>query len=115
MSGAESGTFRVEEFRVPVLKAAVQLPAGPLVAASAASVGLQLSYLSGGGAGGQRVKVRALTQPHGVSFDGYEGVNFANGDVREGRTDSSGGGGGTDAASGDEGDDVVEAPTRAEA
>jgi uncharacterized protein YfaS (alpha-2-macroglobulin family) len=115
VSGAESGTFRVEEFRVPVLKAAVQLPAGPLVAASAASVGLQLSYLSGGGAGGQRVKVRALTQPHGVSFDGYEGVNFANGDVREGRMDSSGDGGGTDAASGDEGDDVVEAPTRAEA
>jgi hypothetical protein len=85
--GLSSGSFRVEEFRVPVLKATVHLPPGPVVGASATDVGLQLSYLSGGGAGGQRVKLRALTQPKAVNFPGYDGVLFANGGVREGRTD----------------------------
>ena len=91
VNGLDSGSFRVEEFRVPVLKATVQMPAQPLVNADAAEVSLQLTYLSGGGAGGTRVKLRAVTQPHAVTFDEHEGVSFASGDVREGRMDRASG------------------------
>ncbi|MBI1397903.1 MAG: alpha-2-macroglobulin [Betaproteobacteria bacterium] len=82
-----SGSFRVQAFRVPVLKAQVQMPAQPLVGVDAVDVGVQLAYLSGGGAGGQNVKLRAITEPATVTFPDHEGVVFANGDVREGRRD----------------------------
>ncbi|MFO1319809.1 MAG: MG2 domain-containing protein [Burkholderiales bacterium] len=83
----DSGAFRVEEFRVPALKASVQLPATPPVGATALEAGVQLSYLSGGGASGQRVRVRAVTQPASAAFPDFEGVNFSNGDVKEGRVE----------------------------
>ena len=87
--GIVSGSFRVEEFRVPVLRALVQAPAQPLVNAREADVGLQLSYLSGGGAGYQRVKLRSVLQPKAVSFPDYDGVSFANGDVKEGKVEDA--------------------------
>lgn len=87
--GVVSGTFRVEEFRVPVLRATVHAPAQPLVDAREATVGLQLAYLSGGGAGYQRVKLRAVLQPKSVSFADHDGVVFANGDVKEGRVEDA--------------------------
>lgn len=90
VEGAESGRFRVEEFRVPVLKARVSGPAEPPVNATAVDLGVQLTYLSGGGAGYQRVKVRAALQPAAVSFPGHEGVVFANGGVAEGRSEDGG-------------------------
>ncbi len=80
-----SGSFRVEEFRVPVMKASVQPLATPLVNARSAQLDVQLHYLSGGGAGGAEVKVRALVQPKTLSFPDYEGFVFANGTVAEGR------------------------------
>lgn len=83
VTGRRGGSFRVEAFRLPVLRADVQLPAAPQVAATSVDVGVQLSYLSGGGASGQRVRLRAMTQPKAVSFEAYEGFAFANGDVRE--------------------------------
>lgn len=85
--GVTSGSFRVEEFRVPVLRATVQAPAQPLVNAREATVGLQLAYLSGGGAGYQRIKLRSVLQPKSVSFPDHDGVVFANGDVKEGRVE----------------------------
>lgn len=87
--GVTSGSFRVEEFRVPVLRATVQSSAQPLIDARAATVGLQLSYLSGGGAGYQRVKLRSVLQTKAVSFAEHDGVVFANGDVKEGRVDDT--------------------------
>jgi hypothetical protein len=90
VEGRDSGSFRVEEFRVPAMKATVQLPATPQVRVRAIDASVQLAYLSGGGAGGHRVKLRALTQPKSVSFAGHDGVRFANGDVKEGRTTDSG-------------------------
>lgn len=80
-----SGSFRVEEFRVPVMKAIVQPLATPLINARSAPLDVQLNYLSGGGAGGAEVKVRALVQPKTLSFPDYEGFVFANGTVAEGR------------------------------
>ncbi|MBX9630342.1 MAG: alpha-2-macroglobulin [Burkholderiales bacterium] len=87
--GVTSGSFRVEEFRVPVLRATVQPPALPLINAREATVGLQLAYLSGGGAGYQRVKLRSVLQPKSVAFADYDGVVFANGDVKPGRVEET--------------------------
>ena len=83
VTGQRGGSFRVEAFRLPALRADIQLPAAPLVDAQALDVGVQLSYLSGGGAGGQKVRLRALTQPRQVLFEDFDGYVFANGDVRE--------------------------------
>jgi hypothetical protein len=77
--------FRVEEFRVPLMKAAIQGPTEPLVAATEAPVDLSVNYLAGGPAGDLPVTVRhqmvakSLTLP-----DDYESYVFANGPAREG-------------------------------
>ncbi len=81
--GWESGSFRVEEFRVPLMKALLQPPKDPLVNARQAYVDLLVTYLSGGGAGDAEVKLRSQAQPRYVHFDDYEDFTFANGGVRE--------------------------------
>jgi alpha-2-macroglobulin len=87
------GQFRVEAFRLPTMRATLKTPAQPLIAASEASVDVQLSYLSGGPAGGLPVRLRTAMEPRSVSFPRYDGFVFANGDVAEGvistRADSS--------------------------
>ena len=57
----------------------------PLVNPGDVQVDLQVSYLSGGGAGGLPVKLRTQVEPKSVAFDDFEGYNFAAGDVTEGR------------------------------
>ncbi len=79
-----SGTFRVEEFRVPLLRASIDPPAKPLVNADSVEVGIQVSFLAGGGASFLPVKLRSVVQPRGVSFPGFEEFSFANGAVKEG-------------------------------
>ena len=46
-----SGTFRVEEFRVPLLKGIIQPPTEPLINAKELTLDLSVHYLAGGGAG----------------------------------------------------------------
>ncbi len=46
-----SGTFRVEEFRIPLLKGIIQPPAEPLINAKDLTLDLSVHYLAGGGAG----------------------------------------------------------------
>src|SRR5262249_32622003 len=79
-----SGTFRVEEFRVPLMRASIDARAKPLVNADSVDVGLQVSYLAGGGASFLPVKLRSVVQPRSVSFPGFEDFSFANGAVKEG-------------------------------
>jgi uncharacterized protein YfaS (alpha-2-macroglobulin family) len=79
-----SGTFRVEEFRVPLMKAAVQGPRDPLVNAREADVDLSVSYLSGGGAGGLAVKLRGEVRDREVSFADWEGYEFTGDPLEEG-------------------------------
>jgi len=76
-----SGSFRVEEFRVPVTKAEMSGPKTPQVKPASVNLDLSLRYLSGGGAGYAPVKVRALVRPKTVSFRDYDGFTFANGKV----------------------------------
>jgi uncharacterized protein YfaS (alpha-2-macroglobulin family) len=85
-----SGSFRVEEYRVPLMRGSIRPVGGPLVRAREAALDLQLSYLAGGGAGGAAVALRTAIEPRSVSFPDFEDFPFANGGVREevSRTDT---------------------------
>ncbi|HEX7519464.1 MAG TPA: hypothetical protein VF325_04220, partial [Candidatus Deferrimicrobium sp.] len=80
----QTGSFRVEEYRVPLMKGIVSAPGGPNVDPRDVELDLLVSYLSGGGAGGAAVRLRTDLQPRNVSFPGYGDFLFANGRVVEG-------------------------------
>jgi uncharacterized protein YfaS (alpha-2-macroglobulin family) len=79
------GRFRVEQFRVPLMRARLQPVGMPLVNPADVRIDLQVSYLSGGGAGGLPVKLRTQMQGKTASFPDYDAVTFAAGDVKEGK------------------------------
>jgi len=79
-----SGEFRVEQFRVPTMKALVQPPAEPLVNAAEVPLDLYVGYLNGGGAGGSPVRLRTLVRPRSVSFPDYPDYSFGGIEPREG-------------------------------
>lgn len=79
-----AGTFRVEAFRVPTMRAILQGPKQPLIQASAFGLDVQLNYLAGGAASGAPVKLRTSVQEKQVAFSDYEGFAFSNGEVRLG-------------------------------
>lgn len=80
----QTGSFRVEEYRVPLMKGTVSAPGGPIVDAREVELDLLVSYLSGGGAGGAAVRLRTDLPPRTVSFPGYGEFLFANGRIVEG-------------------------------
>ncbi|KXU92645.1 alpha-2-macroglobulin [Caballeronia megalochromosomata] len=77
----ESGSFRVEEFRLPVFKGAITAgdPKSPgLVAAQEAPVAVRLEYVQGGPASSLPVQVSALVRDVAPPFASqYEGFSFA--------------------------------------
>ena len=80
-----SGTFRVEEFRVPLMKAFIKPPAEPLINPEKVTLDVGVQYLAGGGAGELPVKVRNDVRPRPLpAFEGFDGFVFANGRVKEG-------------------------------
>ncbi len=80
-----SGEFQVEEFRVPLMKGTVQLPANPQIAVTEVSVDLGVQYLAGGGAGKLPVTLRSQIRPRALpTFAPFEDFTFANGAVKEG-------------------------------
>jgi alpha-2-macroglobulin len=79
-----SGSFRVEDFRVPLMKASISGPPVPTVATSALELELSLRYLSGGSAGGAPVTLRGIVRPRSVTFAGYDGFSFAGGGIEPG-------------------------------
>ncbi|MYM27090.1 alpha-2-macroglobulin [Duganella sp. CY15W] len=90
IGGRASGRFRVEQFRVPTMKALLQGPKSPAVQVSSVDLDVQLSYLSGGGAGDAPVQLRTVVQDKGVSFEDYPDFSFSNGDVKVGLERSGG-------------------------
>ncbi|MDH4231515.1 MAG: MG2 domain-containing protein [Nitrospirota bacterium] len=80
-----SGSFRVEEYKVPIMKGSIQPVSEPVVDKNEIEADLQVSYLSGGGAQGLPVRLRSQTGKKFLSFDDYEGFTFSNGEVREGK------------------------------
>ena len=85
--GWRSGGLRVEEFRVPLMKGIVQLPAGPQVVVSTLPADLSVRYLAGGSARELPVTFRTQLRPTYVSPpDEFENFTFANGAIKEGIT-----------------------------
>jgi hypothetical protein len=77
-----AATFRVEEFRLPVLTASLQAPSRPQVAVASVPVHVAVRYLSGGAAAGLAVRLRAQAEPKaGLSFPAFEDYAFGNGPV----------------------------------
>ncbi|HEY3597006.1 MAG TPA: MG2 domain-containing protein, partial [Paraburkholderia sp.] len=75
-----SGSFRVEEFRLPVFKGSIAVrdeKTHPLVAARQAPLALQIDYVSGGAASGLPVQVSALLKNTSPAFaDAFPGFGF---------------------------------------
>ena len=84
IGGVPTGSFRVEEFRLPTMRATVQGSARPLVRPSDAALDLHVAYVSGGGAGGLPVKLRTVVEPSPLPRPGYEDFDFGGDPVREG-------------------------------
>ncbi|MFH0786829.1 MAG: MG2 domain-containing protein [Pseudomonadota bacterium] len=78
------GSFRVEEFRLPLMKAIIQGPKDAVINVSEIAVDLAVSYLSGGGAADLPVKIRTEIQPKSVILADYEELVFSNGRVKTG-------------------------------
>ncbi|MFT3663710.1 alpha-2-macroglobulin family protein [Piscinibacter sp.] len=72
----DSGDFRVEEFRVPMVDARVSGPRELPIAPAALDLAVQLNFLSGGAMGNAPIKASALLRPRGVSLPGYEDYSF---------------------------------------
>ncbi len=80
-----SSEFRVEEYRVPLLKASLQFPATPLVKASQVNVDIGVQFLAGGGASRLPVRLRyRVSDGLWTSFTDFENFTFGNGKVKEG-------------------------------
>ena len=80
-----SGSFRVEEFRVPLMHAVVKLPAEPQVGVPDVPVDIALRYLAGGGAGNTSVLLRSQLAPSDIEAPAdFEGLVFGNGPVAPG-------------------------------
>ena len=84
-----AGSFNVEAFRVPLLRAGLQPRSLPLVKPDSLALDVQINYLAGGPAGELPVNLRGMWQPRTVSFDDYPDFVFMNGDVQEGLTEQA--------------------------
>jgi uncharacterized protein YfaS (alpha-2-macroglobulin family) len=84
-SQLSTGNFRVEEFRVPLIRGAIRMPAAPQVAVTSVPIDVSAEYLSGGAAKGLPVTIRSQLNPDAVvNFPDFENFTFANGSVIEG-------------------------------
>jgi len=71
----DSGSFRVEAFRLPVMAGTLQA-AAPNIAPAEMPVKLEVHYVSGGGAAGLPVRVSALLRNKAIGFPGYDDYSF---------------------------------------
>lgn len=85
MTDAEQGwygssRFRVEEFRLPILTGQLGVQGGVLpgllVAPDRLDVDMQLAWLSGGPAAGQKVTLSAMAEDRVPQFDDYDAYSF---------------------------------------
>jgi len=75
-----SGSFRVEEFRIPVMKAAIRTRPQPLIAVTEFPLDMSAQYLSGGAAKGLPVTLRSQIVKDWIPrFPDFEDFSFANG------------------------------------
>ncbi|MCX8069473.1 MAG: MG2 domain-containing protein, partial [Thermodesulfovibrionales bacterium] len=79
-----STTFRVEEFKVPLMKATIKPVKTELINPSVVDLDLSVQFLSGGGAKRAPVILRTRTSPMDVYFDDYDDFEFMKGPVKVG-------------------------------
>ena len=78
----ETGSFRVEEFRLPVMRGRIEVLAdggkgtAGFVRPTALSAGVAIAYTNGGSASAVPVRVSAALRPRSVQFAGYDGYAF---------------------------------------
>lgn len=89
---ADAGSFRVEQYRVPLMRALLQPPQAPAVATTQLPLDLYVGYFSGGGAAGLPVKLRTQLQPRSVSFKNYDGFIFDSQAIKPGVSEGHDGG-----------------------
>ncbi len=80
----ESGSFKVEQFRLPSMRASVSGSPRPLVQQKSAVLDLHVAYMSGGGAAGLAAKLRTVVEPMPLAYAGYDDYRFGGSAVREG-------------------------------
>ncbi|MRR08471.1 MAG: hypothetical protein EG828_16425, partial [Deltaproteobacteria bacterium] len=79
-----SGSFRVEEFRVPLMRAFIRGPKEPPVNTDSINFDIDLRYLSGGAAADHPVKVRGTIEQKEISFPAWDDFYFSTGAVKTG-------------------------------
>lgn len=80
----ESGSFKVEQFRLPSMRASVTGSPRPLVQQKSAVLNLHVAYMSGGGAAGLAAKLRTVVEQMPLVYAGYDDYRFGGVAVREG-------------------------------
>ncbi|MDO9315981.1 MAG: MG2 domain-containing protein [Burkholderiaceae bacterium] len=75
-SSWSSGSFRVEEFRLPLVDARLSGPSQVPIAPRELPLSVQMAYLSGGAMAKSPAAVSALLKPHVPAFPGHDGFSF---------------------------------------
>ncbi|MDE2429789.1 MAG: alpha-2-macroglobulin, partial [Burkholderiales bacterium] len=71
-----TSSFRVEEFRLPLLQGRIVAPKGVQISPKNLPLDVQLNYINGGGAAGLPVHITSMLRSHAVSFPSYEQYSF---------------------------------------
>ena len=72
----DSGEFRVEEFRVPLIDARLLPPKAAPVAPKELTIDIRMAYLAGGALAQAPLRASALLKPRTVGMAGYDDFNF---------------------------------------
>ncbi len=78
------GSFRIEEYRLPTIRATVSGPKAPQIAPTSVAVDLALTFLSGGAVAAAPVKLRSIVEPRSVSVPGFDDWTFGGEAIRPG-------------------------------
>ena len=71
-----TSSFRVEEFRLPLLQGRITPPKGLQVSPKELPLNVQLNYLNGGGASGLPVTVTSMLRDRQLNFPNYDQFTF---------------------------------------
>ncbi len=82
----KSGSFRVEEFRLPAMQARLIGPPQPQIAQANIPLQMQINYQNGGPAANLEITASSSSNKRPIRFDGYENFRF---DVDEGEGEDS--------------------------
>ncbi|MES2206948.1 MAG: MG2 domain-containing protein [Pseudomonadota bacterium] len=79
-----SSTFRVEQFRVPLMKAVLKAPDHPILNSDKLNIDAQLNYINGGAASDAPIKIRSKLEAYTFEFPDYSDFIFGGKAPQEG-------------------------------